>query len=75
MKTHYPKFEAAVLNDEAREMYAGLYGDAGETFVDILNSSPDEIAVISRLLACLAKKMKGVAENGYSENSQGNRPV
>ena len=34
-------------------------GDAGERFVDILNTSPDEIAVISRLIAYLKMKREG----------------
>lgn len=53
------KFPAPALNDEAHELYDKLYGEAGEQFIGILNSSPDEIAVISRLIAYLADKTKG----------------
>ncbi len=58
MNMNFAKFSAPVLGDDTQELYAKLYGDVGERFVDILNSSPNEIAVISRLIAYL-KKRKG----------------
>lgn len=58
MNMNFAKFPAPVLGDDTQELYAKLYGDAGERFVDILNSSPNEIAVISRLIAYL-KERKG----------------
>lgn len=58
MNMSFSKFPAPVLGDETQELYTKLYGDAGERFVDILNTSPNEIAVISRLIAYL-KEMKG----------------
>lgn len=60
-------FDAPVLDNNTKELYTKLYGDAGERFVDILNSSPDEIAVISRLIAYL-KDRKGGEQHGYAEN-------
>ena len=39
-----------------QELYTKLYGNVGERFIDILNTSPDEIAVISRLIAYLKEK-------------------
>lgn len=56
MNMNFAKFPAPVLGDETQELYAKLYGDAGERFIDILNSSPNEIAVISRLIAYLKEK-------------------
>jgi hypothetical protein len=56
MNMNFAKFPTPVLGDETQELYAKLYGDAGERFVDILNSSPNEIAVISRLIAYLKEK-------------------
>lgn len=50
------KFPAPGMNEEALELYTKVYGEAGEQFMGILESSPDEIAVISRLLAYLKAK-------------------
>lgn len=55
------KFPVPALNDDAHDLYAKLYGDAGERFIGILASSPDEIAVISRLIAYLDEKTKEVS--------------
>ena len=59
MNMSFAKFTAPVLGKETEELYSELYGDIGEKFVDILSSSPDEIAVISKMIAYLNKK-KGV---------------
>lgn len=56
---NFTKFPAPVLGDEIQKLYIEFYGDSGEMFVDILNTSPNEIAVISRLIAYLKEK-KGV---------------
>lgn len=56
MNMNFAKFPAPVLGDETLELYTKLYGDTGEKFVDILNTSPNEIAVISRLIAYLEEK-------------------
>jgi hypothetical protein len=56
MNMNFSKFSAPVLGDGAQELYAQLYGDAGDRFIDILNTSPNEIAVISRLIAYLKEK-------------------
>ncbi len=59
MNMNFTKFSAPVLDNATQELYSKLYGEAGKKFVEILNSSPDEIAVISRLIAYLTEK-KGV---------------
>ncbi|NBI56881.1 hypothetical protein D3Z53_02100 [Lachnospiraceae bacterium] len=56
MNMNFAKFSAPVLGDETQELYTKLYGNVGERFIDILNTSPDEIAVISRLIAYLKEK-------------------
>lgn len=55
MKANLVKFDAPVLGDETEELYTELYGESGEVFLRILNISPSEIAVISRLIASLKK--------------------
>lgn len=56
MNMNFAKFPAPVLCDSAQALYTKLYGEDGERFVEILNTSPDEIAVISRLISYLAEK-------------------
>ena len=56
MNMNFAKCPAPVLGDGTQELYTKLYGDAGERFIEILNSSPNEIAVISRLIAYLKEK-------------------
>lgn len=56
MNMNFAKFPAPVLGGDTQELYTKLYGDAGEKFVDILDTSPNEIAVISRLIAYLKDK-------------------
>ncbi len=55
MNMNFAKFPTPVLGDDAQALYSKLYGEDGERFVDILNTSPDEIAVISRMIAYLAE--------------------
>lgn len=50
------KFSAPGMDDDARKIYTNAYGEAGVQFLYILSSSPDEIAVISRMLAYLKAK-------------------
>lgn len=56
MNMIYMKFSAPVLDDSAQELYTRLYGDAGDRYVGILDTSPAEIAVISRMIAYLRDK-------------------
>lgn len=56
MNMNFVKFPAPVLGEGTQELYNRLYGDAGDRFVDVLKSSPDEIAVVSRLIAYLKEK-------------------
>ncbi len=56
MNMNFIKFIAPMLGDDTQELYTRLYGETGELFVNILNTSPDEIAVISRMIAYLKEK-------------------
>lgn len=67
MNINFAKFPTPVLDEDAQILYSKLYGDAGERFVSILNTSPDEISVISRMIAYLAEK-KEAKKDGYTEN-------
>lgn len=55
----FAKFPGPVLGDGAENLYTALYGEDGARFVDILDSSPNEIAVVSRLLAYLQQCKRG----------------
>ena len=56
MNMNFAKFTAPVLGEDTQELYSELYGDAGNKFVDVLSTSPDEIAVISKMIAFLNTK-------------------
>ncbi len=58
MNMNFAKFSVPVLEDNIQELYTELYGDVGQMFIDILNTSPNEIAVISRLIAFLQDKRR-----------------
>lgn len=55
MNMNFAKFTAPVLGNNTQELYADLYGETGSQFIDVLNTSPDEIAVISTMIAYLNK--------------------
>ena len=56
MNMNFAKFTAPVLGEDTQELYSELYGDAGNKFVDVLSTSPDEIAVVSKMIAFLNKQ-------------------
>lgn len=62
MNMNFAKFSAPVLGDDTQKLYTELYGEAGGRFVDILNTSPNGIAVISRLIAYLKNKAVSKSE-------------
>ena len=69
MNMNILKFTVPVLGDNTQQLYSKLYGDNGVSFINILSSSPYEIAVISRLIAYLAQKKRGNDYDGCTENS------
>ena len=61
MNTNFTRWTSPILGQDAEAVYASIYGDEGKDFLHVLESSPYEIAVISRLIA-------------YLENVRGGRP-
>lgn len=58
MNTNFTRWTNPILGQEAQNEYSDVYGQDGVEFLHILESSPYEIAVVSRLLAHL-QKVKG----------------
>lgn len=58
MNTNIMRWTNPILDEDADVVYTELYGDEGKNFLHILESSPYEIAVVSRLIAYL-EKVKG----------------
>ena len=56
---NFSRFESPVFGQKAQELYMTIYGDMGAQYVELLHSSPYEVAVISRIIAYLASKMGG----------------
>lgn len=60
MNINSVRFEIPGMDDNTKEMYDKLYGDViGDTFISILSTAPDEIAVISRFIAFMMEQKKG----------------
>lgn len=59
MNMNFAKFTSPVLDPGTRDLYTNLYGDNADNFIEILNTSPEEIAVISKIIAYL-NQLKGV---------------
>ena len=53
MNTNFVGWNNPVIHDDTHKLYEDLYGENGSRYLAILESSPREIAVISRLLAHL----------------------
>ena len=58
MKANITRWTNPVLGDGADTVYTEMYGEQGKDFVRVLENSPYEIAVISRLIAYL-EQVKG----------------
>lgn len=65
LKTRFPethvqamnaRWGSPVLGQEVNELYVNTYGEEGEHYVEVLESSPYEIAVISRMIAHMQEK-------------------
>lgn len=65
MNMNFSKFSTPTLGEDTQNLYTKLYGTTGERFVEVLNTSPNEIAVISKMIAFLMDK-KGGAKNGHA---------
>ena len=64
MKTNFIGWNNPVINDDTRSLYENLYGENGSRYLAILESSPREIAVISKLIAHLMF-LKEATNNGH----------
>ena len=53
MKANFIRWENPILNDDAKTVFEENYGKNAQSILDVLNTSPEEIAVISMLLAYL----------------------
>lgn len=46
----------SIINEKGQDAYAEMYGENGQQFVDIMETAPYEITVISQLITYLQKK-------------------
>ena len=51
-----------VISDDAHKQYEKLYGQEGSRYLSVLESSPLEIAVLSRLIAYLTLLKEGTED-------------
>lgn len=58
MNANFTRWTSPILGREAEAIYTGIYGNEGTDFLRVLETSPYEIAVVSRLIAYL-QKVKG----------------
>lgn len=58
MNANFTRWTSPILGQEAEAVYTGIYGNEGEDLLRVLETSPYEIAVVSRLIAYL-QKVKG----------------
>ncbi len=59
MNANITRWTNPILGEGVNTIYTGIYGDEGEDFLHVLESSPYEIAVVSRLIAYLEKVRGG----------------
>lgn len=58
MNANFTRWTSPILGQEAETVYTGIYGNEGADFIRVLETSPYEIAVVSRLITYL-QKVKG----------------
>lgn len=59
MNMNPTRFETPGMGQETEQVYNSIYGDNGMSFIRVLRESPCEIAVLSRLIACLEQERRG----------------
>lgn len=59
MNANITRWTNPILSEGAEAVYTEMYGDEGKDFIHVLESSPYEIAVVSRLIAYLEKVRGG----------------
>lgn len=70
MFVNMTRFPAPGLGEDARQLYETLYGEAGARFLEVLDTSPQEIAVLSRMAAYL-QGQRGGEKHGCAEDGKG----
>lgn len=53
------RWGSPILGQDVNEVYNKVYGNDGEHYIEVLETSPYEIAVISRMIAYLQQKKNG----------------
>ena len=56
MDANFSRWTSPILGQDAEKVYTTAYGDKGMDFLWVLETSPYEIAVVSRLMAYLQQK-------------------
>lgn len=59
MNANFSRWTSPILGEGAKNAYSNVYGESAKCFMDILESSPYEIAVISRMITYLGEKKRG----------------
>lgn len=59
MNANFTRWTNPILGKDADADYTDIYGDEGKAYIQILESSPYEIAVVSRLIVYLEKVRGG----------------
>lgn len=59
MNANFTRWTNPILGEGADAVYTEMYGETGKNFLSVLESSPYEIAVVSRLIAYLEKVRGG----------------
>ena len=59
MNANFTRWTNPILGEGTDLVYAEMYGDEGKNFLHVLESSPYEIAVVSRLIVYLQKVRGG----------------
>lgn len=59
MNANFTRWTNPILGEGADVVYTEMYGETGKIFLNVLESSPYEIAVVSRLIAYLEKVRGG----------------
>ena len=69
MKTNITRWTNPVLGQQTEVTYGNIYGENGKDIIEVLETAPYEIAVISRLIAYLYSKKGGNAKDGHVKSS------
>ena len=56
----FPPFKFSIIDHATQKLYIDLYGDRAKDFIEALLPVPDEIAVASKLAACLEKMLQSI---------------